>query len=383
MSYDAEVAHYQRHGYVIFNKHLSADECQQLNAAALRSLFTLAFHEEPDPPEPNYENLELFADPKLREQRLANPRCIWRDGNTRQPLCSKSGGGMVDVHYLPEAQELLTMTHETFDKVAACYGHQRITQRYGPERFSIKFPGSDDMPRHVDTNFIFSENNVSAERVQTLIATNIDTEIDPAQSGTIALIPGFHHYYRHAAIFFHPQTGGYPIKVDNKRFMVLQSTGFDEGLAAFNTLLSELYEIKAGKIEADNWHRPYLDLPLVDDPYLPLAWTPIAMKPGDLICWTHWLPHQNLRCRSSQPRIAFYVTYFEYDDDYIDSEQHRILVKTLKQGDYLRQTKEGDKVIDGRLERQLLHPENEGPYYYWPKDSEEQSFAAKIQGLRL
>jgi len=416
--YSVQQAQYITDGYCIFQNHLTLEDCQVLTHTAIDSLFRVAFHDEPHVPASTIENLELFNNKGLREAHLTNPNCIYKNNNTRTPFCSKSGGGIVHHgKYLPEVQKRFTMTKSTYDKVLACYktypktdsnSITNIAQIFGPENYSIKYNGSEDMPKHLDSNFIFDNEQISLERVQTLVVTSIDSigvingTLSLRDSGTIAIIPRFHLYRFHAAIFFDPETGDKPLKVGIERFMVLKGlgrdSGFDEALPSFNTLLSELHQIKIGALSPQTHHRRYLYLPLpelnkannTDDNvmFVPLVWTPIAMNPGDMFCWNQWLPHQNLRCKSKIPRIVFYVRYYPVANWYVGSEAHKLLIATLEKGDYIDESNKYDKVKDNSLERKILHGNNQNryigkPYYYVPEDSSQRAFTDYIQCLKM
>src|SRR5581483_12338145 len=81
-------------GYYV-EKLFDKDFLKPIKKTMIQSSIELVFG---DSVEIKDKNLLLFTDPALRKRKLDDPNCIWRNGNSRQPLLSKSCG-MIDIHY--------------------------------------------------------------------------------------------------------------------------------------------------------------------------------------------------------------------------------------------------------------------------------------------
>ena len=90
----------EREGYTVHHNVLKPNEVAQVKQRMLDKAFTLVFDEQGVDVEHTEDNLVLFTDPTKRKEVLDNPNVIWRDGNSRQPLLSKSCG-QISIHNDP------------------------------------------------------------------------------------------------------------------------------------------------------------------------------------------------------------------------------------------------------------------------------------------
>src|SRR5579883_2510598 len=117
-------------GYTIVRNFFSPEECQTLTRSFVSSSLVLVFggtnvdiHDE--------KSLLLFTDPALRKERLDNPNMVWRNGNSRQPLLSKSCG-MIDIHYNPEQIRMVNFNPRLYDLMANLYQKKELVHSFGP-----------------------------------------------------------------------------------------------------------------------------------------------------------------------------------------------------------------------------------------------------------
>jgi len=353
--YKDEVAFYRQHGYVVFRKHLDADVCDQFSAIAMKRVGMTA--------------------PELTEKRPNTMKCTGS--------------------YIPEVQEKWTMTFKPFEIISALYGSTMIAQIFGPSSFSIRYKGQGYEPKQVAVNFMHETGILFEERVMAMVVTQVDSSllyipfkakgaISNRDAGVVSLIPGFHHYRRHARVFFDEKTGDHPIQMPRGGPVALPQ-GFDSGLKKFNVLLRELHKHRdlcrqnpSNKIgfptEEDAARYIYLHQYLPDE-FIELKWVDIHLGKGDLLCWNHWLPRQNYECRSPLPRISFNLNYFRIPKGYNNSKLHEVVKSMLGDGDVMDISAHGVQVVDNR------HEENAKVYI--PESKVMKAFTDIIQCINL
>lgn len=335
-------------GYLVVKGVLSAKECEKLSKALIHATVDLVFTRQGfdvDPDDPT--TLDLFMDQKLREKKLGETAkgAVWRDGNTRQPLISKSCG-MTHIHYNEELLERITYNERLYEAAAKVIGTPHLVHGDGPERFCIKPRGATDMPQHIDSNLFLDEVNYPY-RSQSLVTIQIDEGISPRDSGTLCLLTYFHHYWDFARELFHPKTGLVPFPELKSRFFVLPTNKKDKKHFDLNYLPALKKHAKAygnyleGRRSADkdDFHEDFYEklaakgitVPPTDKKYLEkMDWTPIKLAPGDMVFWHQYLPHRSLRQRSKTPRICAYYNVYPVDEDWFGSPHQEWVQKQFQ-----------------------------------------------------
>ena len=213
-------------GYLVTPGFLSREECKLLKESLTKTTLDLVFTRQGfEVDTQNEASLKLLTDMKLRKSRLGDlsTTAVWRDGNTREPLVSKNCG-MTQIHFDEELLENITFNERLYGEAVKIMGTKYLVHSYGPERFSIKAPGSTDMPQHIDVN-LFDDTLNYEYRIQCLATIDIDTVIPLRDSGTLCLLTYFHHYWEFARELFHPFRGLFPMmkETTRSRFFVLPS----------------------------------------------------------------------------------------------------------------------------------------------------------------
>ena len=335
-------------GYLVVKGVLSAKECEKLSKALIHATTDLVFTRQGfdvDPDDPT--TLDLFMDQKLREKKLGETAkgAVWREGNTRQPLISKSCG-MTHIHYNEELLERITYNERLYDAAAKVIGTPHLVHGDGPERFCIKPRGATDMPQHIDSNLFLDEVNYPY-RIQSLVTIQIDEEISPRDSGTLCLLTYFHHYWDFARELFHPKTGLVRFPELKSRFFVLPTNKKDKKHFDLNYLPALKKHAKAygfyleglRSADKDDFHEDFYEklqkkgitVPPTDKKYLEkMDWTPVKLAPGDMVFWHQYLPHRSLRQRSKTPRICAYYNVYPVDEDWFGSPHQEWVQKQFQ-----------------------------------------------------
>lgn len=351
---------------------------QTLNVTLLKQGVTI------DPLDP--KNLQLLVDPKLRKESLADPNIIWRNGNSRDPIVSKSTG-MTPYHYNPIVLEEIAFSPILYQIMSELYRTNQLIHSEGPELFSIKPPGSTPMCQHIDANPFYPEVNYP-RRIQSLVCIEMDQLDPPEKAGTLQVLENFHYYFKLFGLLFHPVGGLYRFPNNNRRFFTLpenfdqvwlplinkviaeytqyqylqyqnrfqsqsqsqspsqsQSLSFDLSSGVSSTILSEnpakshlcsppekilnsdLSGLHPNILEAYRicFYQLGLRVPLTA---LSIKWVPIPVKPGDMIVWNQYLPHFSSANRSAIPRMVCYYSVFPLEKiEWYNSSAHQKLVK--------------------------------------------------------
>lgn len=321
---------YDEKGYTIYRKHISDDVADIVCQSVIRDACNIVFKDEPYPPDPNDpDTLSLFTDFNFRKKRLNNPKCVWRDGNTRKPIISKSTG-MINICFNHDVQEHVTFNPLTIQRISNLYGTSELVYKQGFDRVCIKAKGSTDMQRHLDYHLNNPSLQFDSNRVQAFVCGKCPTDIPVHQSGTIEMIPYFHLYWKSAQKFFTSPFG--KIKIHQ---LVPQQLGkdFDQKLSMFNEFNRRLHTIRDNQLPITPDWEPYKDIiETLPDKFHELQWTPIDLRTGDMICWDQKLPHRSLRNKSSTPRIVFYIRLYKTDDNWADSNLRRQLASDVSSG---------------------------------------------------
>ena len=399
------VAHYEEYGYVVYHEHVDRTTARILSRTALENFWKAAINEKLPKKMQNKttkitpKKLKVLWSEKARKAKGLDP-----DDNPGRGYLSPMSGKCIG-SYLPAVQREFTMTIMTFETISSLYGTKAIAQIFGPDSYSIKHKHIGCESARLDANFIFDEILMIPERVMASLVTMIDERRleqpfinhgipNIKETGTLEVIPGFHHYRRHAARFFHPDTGEKPLDVGRGSPMWLPDN-FDAALISFNVLLKELHRHRDACWAAPS--RPkghpidptavsYVDL----HKYLPmrfieLKWMPVKAGVGDLICWNQWLPYRTLNCLSKTPRIAFDVSYFKIPPWYRNSPIHVMVKEALSVGDVFEKTAHGAQVRDNRIEREILQRGPEDEMFYQPPGTNKlyRIFSDFIQCIRM
>ncbi|MCB9640927.1 MAG: hypothetical protein H6727_18675 [Myxococcales bacterium] len=338
---------YHQQGYVVIPQVIEPEIAKQLSQSVLSDLCQMAFSKEKrriDPYAP--ETLALFLDPKLRAKRLRDPSCIWEDGNPRRPILTKDTG-MLNLCFNPDVLKHVHYQPKVYAEIAELYGSPRLAYLHGPDRVGIKIKGSEDMPLHLDYHLFqrFFEPGIDGrfeKRVQAFVCGQIPHDVPLESSGTLALVPYFHHYFDLARVYFDPHTGLFPLPQKRSPFHILGSS-FLKGLHSFNTFIQEytpMYRAFEEGVPLEEIQGPPAALavlkehliPVPTEEIYPLQLTPIDCQAGDLVCFDQRLPHQNLKNTSKTARIVFYLRLFEVPYGWYGSREHQQLLEKQKQG---------------------------------------------------
>lgn len=333
-------------GYLIVKGVLSSEECSRLSKALVHAVVDLVFTRqgfEVDPDDP--ATLDLLMDQNLREKKFgaAGKTSVWREGNTRQPLISKSCG-MSEIHFNEELLETITYNERLYKEASKIMGTPYLVHANGPERFCIKARGSTDMPQHIDSNPFVEEVNYPY-RIQSLVTIQIDTEINVKDSGTLYLLTYFHHYWDFFRELCHPRTGLEPHRFPDlkSRFFILPTDKKNQQHFDINYLpalkkhavLYERYLTGTRGFDDDEFYKSLaakgVVIPSADKKYIEqMDWTPIKMAPGDMVFWHQYLPHYSVRQRSKIPRICAYYNVFPVSKEWYGTPHHDWVVKQFR-----------------------------------------------------
>lgn len=253
---------------------------------------------------------------------------IWRDGNSRTPIISKSTG-MSEQHYIPEVLESVAFNEKLYQVMSELYQTEKLVHRAGIEKICFKAPGASDMMKHID-RCLFEETVNYPVRYQCLVTLNISASTQPRDSGTICILVNFHHYTDFAAKIFDPHTGIHPFpKEAPSRFFKLP-TGFDKYYLPKLRKRIQEYTLNLDSKYSKFYRQLRRDGVIVPEEILPLEWKVISGKVGEAIIWDQRLPHYSTRNRSKRARICAYYSVFPVDDEYYKSEERKWLTRQIK-----------------------------------------------------
>lgn len=373
------LAEFKEKGYTVFRRHVTQTEADIMTDAALRTLFEMAFKREKVKPEVKISNLKYFFDHNERK-KLQNPACIWANGDSITPLCSKTSGSCYG-SYIPEVQRLFTMTADTYTKISDLYETAEIGQIFGPKAFNVRFKGGYEHTPRMDVNLQCDFSNVSCkEKIITQLVTSVDEYVPVDRSGSMYVIPGFHKYKQIARMYFNFVGGIRRLPLSTSNITIFDKETLEEDLAAFNEFLTELYDITAGHIKPDLEHERYISLSL-PEPQVHLKWEPIIVRAGDMVCRSQWLPYYESACHSHlTPYVAFKLNYYVIPDDFHGSYKQRRLMSALRNGHVMEECQEWEKTKNNTYERKLSrYKHDDSSFMYIPDDDEELELATLIQ----
>lgn len=348
---DATYENLNEAGYLVVPGVLSKEQISTLQKSLLKRSVDLIFTNQgfdvdiDDPRTP-----ELFTDMHLREKMLgeSGKTAVWKDGNTRRPIIMKSCG-MVHIHYDEDLLENISYNPRLYEEAVKVMGTKHLVFTDGMERICIKAKGSTDMPKHSDSNF-FNDSVNHPFRIQSLVTIQIDTKISPRDSGTLCVLAYFHKYWDFVRELLHPLHGLVPMKEDamKSRFFVLpmdkkNSDHFDENYLPAIKLHAKQYSmyLETGRVDGNicvaedvvfykKLKKLDITVPKNSLGYLEkMNWTPVPMKPGDMVFWHQYLPHFSVRNKSSTPRICAYYGLYPVKKEWYGSEYQKWTVSML------------------------------------------------------
>ena len=342
-------------GYLLLPGFLSREECRLLKEDLTRCTLDLVFTRQGfkvDYDDPKV--LKLLTDMKFRKTKLGEKggSVVWRNGNSREPLVSKNCG-MTHIHFNETLLDNITFNTRLYDEASKIMGTKYLVHSYGPERFSIKAPGSVDMPQHIDANLFDDEVNYDF-RIQCLATIDIDEEISERDSGTLCVLTYFHHYWNFARELFHPFRGLFPMKVEmmKSRFFTLPNDKKDRddfnrdylpNLKKYGNLYTIYLSTEEIPSDLQKLCKNFFEMIKKKGITVPLNvkylekmdWTPIKMEQGDVVWWHQYLPHQSLRNRSKKTsRIAAYYSVFPVKKGWYGSEHQKWVSKQFEKCEF-------------------------------------------------
>jgi len=371
-------------GYRIVKGVLSEKKCQKLSDSIYREIIDLVFIRQGHPADPDDPDTpRLLVDQKFRVDELGEEakRCPWRNGNTLTPIFTKSTG-MIHSHFNPDILEGIIFNEELYKISAEINGTDKLAFITGPERVSLKPKGATDMPQHIDSNLFNNKVNYPF-RIQSLITLQIDTEINPRDSGTFCVIPYFQHYWEFASHFFHPATGHpsfrFPKNTSGSRFFKLPTgkEGFDKKYLPHIKRYASIYAdyLEKGEAAFDYYKvgpraiqncikffqtliRKGIAVPSNSKGYIKkMKWTPIKLEPGDILYWHQHLPHRSLRNKSDIPRIVAYYNLFPVDENWFGSKEQKWVARQFRRGEFYYGTDYGNyptKIVNIEEHKKLI-----------------------------
>lgn len=345
-------------GYLIVDNVLEPEELKLVKEAILEDALDLVFSQqgfEVDWADP--DSTRLFFDQKLRTEKLGSKakRCVWRGGNTLYPLINKTTG-MIHIHFNPVVMENIIFNPKLYEISKEVNGTPHLAYITGPERVSIKSKGSSIMPQHIDSNPFHPEVNYPF-RIQSFVVLDINT--DPKyklqHSGTLAILPYFHHYWNFAGRLFHPTKGFSDCKFpeDKSRFFRLPKgrKSFDKyylpELKKYASWYADFLEGRSEKPEGFGlgWEKVRslfqkiseegITVPSNSKGYLKkMVWKPLPLEPGSMVFWHQHLPHRSLANKSDTPRVVAYYNLFPVDKDWWGTEEQKWVARQFKRCEF-------------------------------------------------
>lgn len=250
---------YNNCGYTIYPGHIDSTTCQKLKDSCFEDLTNLIFRNYPKDERPDLRdkvNWPILTSSAYRKEKGFTNEDVWNGGNSRKPYWSKNNG-MYNVYYNRDCHKAIHFNPDTYVIIASLYGHNKIRLTRGMERLciklgeikikndegeTIKYPGSTDMPTHLDYHLFNDEINTDRDRVQAFVCIEVDEEIDPRNSGGLQVIPYFHLYWDIAKRYFR-KDGKHPLSEEEYKVFTPQPWGkqFNKELPKFNEFLQKLH----------------------------------------------------------------------------------------------------------------------------------------------
>lgn len=378
---------FDQQGWVIVPKLLTYQDRIELKTEMIKqTLKTVFTRQGVNLDAEDVSNLKLLTDPKLRKDRLSNPKMIWRNNNSRDPIVGKSTG-MINIHYNPLVLDKIAFNPVLYQVLSALYGRIQngilqprleLVHLYGPERFSIKSLGSTDMPKHIDANPFHSEVNYP-ERIQSLYCVEVDSQINPADSGTIAILENFCFYFGLLGNLCHPKTGVLPFPESRSRFFLLPNKFNSDWLLKINQL-ARLYTnyyhlgirvepcLNLGTLSSDQLESRFEELKqagkVVPSQFREIKWKVIHLEPGDFFCWSQYTPHYSCRNKSEIPRMVCYYSIFPVQKTWYNTSHQRWLQQMFTNRAFFYSTNAGEyqTTIKNPEEYEYLQTQNSDEY---------------------
>lgn len=357
---------FTEHGFVVINNVISPEICSLLCQKTLDRIVQIIFANSGIDPavfaKITFEELiHMFTDEKLRVDKLgpAGAKIMYRYGNSRRPLLSKSTG-MADQHYIPEVLEHIAFNPTLYQIACELYGRTDLVFSAGLERLCFKAPGATAMDKHIDRSLfdscshesgtvtqtsLSSSNycNAAGEiipRIQCLVTAAVDTTTDTNDVGGLCLLRNFHHYTNFAKYIFHPRTGLVPfpdVPASWSRFFILPKD-FDK---TYLPPLVQLIQIYMSWCQGHTsglapsvqqmftlCQQNGVTVPLE---YKPISWYAVKLRPGDAVFWNYELPHFSRANKTHTARVAFYYSTFPAGPGWFGSAINRWLSDQVKE----------------------------------------------------
>lgn len=343
---------YNEYGFVVINNVISSEICTLLCQKTLDRLVQIIFgNSSVDPAifaSITFEELiHMFTDEKLRVEKLGpvGAKIMYRKGNSRQPLLSKSTG-MTDQHYIPEVLEHIAFNRNLYEIACRLYGQTDMVFAAGIERFCFKSPGATAMDKHIDRSLFdpklnyYNANGEMMPRIQCVVTAAVDPLTESDNSGGLCLLRNFHHYTRFAEIVFHPRTGIIPFPDTPgvwSRFFILPKDfdkiylpQFIQLIHAYMAWVKNPATLISSMI-LEIFTRCYHAGIVLPAEYKPITWYSVEVKPGDAVFWNYELPHFSRANKSHTARIAFYYSVFPAGPKWFGSNINTWLTDQIKQ----------------------------------------------------
>jgi hypothetical protein len=272
---------------------------------------------------------KLFVDPKLREQYLQNPKCIWRNNFSQNPKISKSTG-MINLYHNVLVRDKILFNLDIYNIIHELYTslfqkenkdskndkEVEIAYVLGPERVGIKTYGTTDMPRHIDSRLFNDLDQTTPTRVQSIFTLDVDRQ--STSNGSIEVLEGFHNYWELGKWFFtHAILRETNNKANSLHTVPQQLPGnFDGLLSEFLIFLQYIYENgKDGIIKVTNPTmqkslQKAFELQSLPDKLLPIRWVKPLIQKGQMFSFDTRLPHCNTKNTTSTDRVVAYISFF-------------------------------------------------------------------------
>nr|QBK90781.1 MAG: putative oxidoreductase [Pithovirus LCPAC201] len=390
---------FDRQGWVIVQNLLDTADREALKTEMIKTMLETVFTRRGVVLDTNNpENLKLLTNPQLRRNTLSNPKMIWRNNNTRDPIVSKTCG-MINIHFNQMILEKITFNPKLYQVLSSLYGkintetgqlqpRLNLVHSEGPERFSIKPKGSTKMPQHIDANLFHPKVNYP-ERIQSFYCVNTDSQITPSDSGTIAILDNFCFYFDLLGGLCHPRDGILPFPQSKSRFFCLPKKFDSEWLPKLNQMVRLYTEFLHRGIATDDRRIQTRFEQLkkagryVPSQFKEMKWKAIRLQPGDFFCWSQCIPHYSCRNKSETPRMVCYYSIYPVKNTWYNSYHHqwtkqmflnRIFYYSTNAGEYLQNTKNPEEY----QQLQSLGAEHLTQYQNWLRSD---SFRAKLSGL--
>ena len=319
-------------GFLIVENVLTKKEIDKVKRSIIKNTIDICFRDkgiEITSSEEENIDLSIFTDAELRKKLYGEvgEKCIWRNGNTREPLISKSCG-MTNIHYNEKILKYITFNENIYDLACKVQGKKELVHAVGPERFCIKAKGSTDMPKHIDSNpFYYDVNYVG--RIQSLVTLQVDNNPKTIRnSGTLCLLTYFHHFWDFVRVFFHPRIGHptYRWKKDaTSRFFLLPSSKkdmndfdtfyfpvFKKYAVHYHSFLGGVFPEEKDILSFFQFMKEQnVKVPQETEKYIAdMKWECLSLPPESMVFWHQYLPHYNVKNRLDTARICVYYNTF-------------------------------------------------------------------------